>query len=176
MLVKRISCALIVIIALSMLSACTPDEGGAAVDYKIEFKMDGTEYSLTGGYNDPSGPPEGCIDTGGSNRIAIKATPAGTTDKDNNNVSIYLSGTTVGTYEADGQTSTMWSFLEGGEYYERDSGGISITLSVFEDVGGIIEGSFEGTAGTPPDYSTSYSITDGFFRVKRLENDAFPED
>jgi hypothetical protein len=153
--------------------------GGGSVDYKVEFKLDGTQYSLTGGYNDLSGPPEGAYQ---SYELAtytlMYATPAGASDH-SEFLKICIPGTETGTYWDADPGSFGWDFDYDGVFYEADpdENDFSISLTRIEPVGGVIEGTFSGTASTPNDTSDgTYSITDGFFRVKRLADDALPSD
>jgi predicted small secreted protein len=150
--------------------------GGGDVDYKVEFKLDGTQYSLTGGYNDLSGPPEGAYKSREAATYTLMyATPAGASDT-SEFLEICIPGTETGTYQ-DGTAGFGWDFNYDGVVYEADPGknDFSISLTKIEPVGGVIEGTFSGTASTPPGGET-YSITDGFFRVTRLEDDALPYD
>ena len=154
--------------------------GGGSVDYKVEFKLDGTEYSLTGGYNDLSGPPEGAYQSvEAATYTLIFATPAAASDK-SESLEICIPDTETGTYlDADYTAGFGWDFDYDGVFYEADPGAndFSIRLTTIEPVGGVIEGTFSGTASTPAigDDGT-YSITDGFFRVTRLADDALPYD
>jgi predicted small secreted protein len=153
--------------------------GGGDVDYKVEFKLDGTEYSLTGGYNDLSGPPEGAYQSvEAATYTLICTTPAGASDK-SESLEICIPATETGPYrDADYSFGFGWDFKYDSVSYEADPGAddFSISLTKIESVGGVIEGTFSGTASIPPDDDGTYSITDGFFRVKRLEDDALPYD
>jgi predicted small secreted protein len=150
--------------------------GGGDVDYKVEFKLDGTQHSLTGGYNDLSGPPEGAYQSiEAATYTLIGATPAGASDT-SEFLGICIPDTETGTYlDANYSAGFEWYFDYAGVFYEADPGAkdFSIRLTKIEPIGGVIEGTFSGTASTPGVTGDgTYSITNGFFRVKRLEDDA----
>ena len=143
-----------------LFSGCDSDSSEDSA-YKIEFTLDGTLYSFTGGYDDPSGVAEGCMRDGGDTFIAARNV-ADTSSK----IFLRFETTTpdIGTYN---DTSPInFSFNSDVWYNDSISGSSDFKFIITEygDVGGVIRGTFTGTATND---SNEYLVENGFFEVKR---------
>ena len=151
--------------------ACS-DSGGADSDsYIISFKIDGTLYEFTSGYNDVSGQPEG-NDYNGTNSY-FAAVPSGSANNDDVFVMIRVNGTTTGLYDDSGDDNDLnfyYCFNTANHRWKDDDSAVAdftMIITKYEEIGGILEGTFEGPV-INNDTSATAILTDGYFHVERI--------
>ena len=162
-------------VTVGVLFSCTSD--GAA--YYVRFKADGQSYEFSKGFNDVGGGDASAfIITEDSFLVIVGTTDdfssdiVGDEESDvDNAVFVVIRGTTVGTYDEVGDTGDFETgyIAINGVLYEPSA--ISITISVINEVGGTIEGTFTATI-VPEVGGDSVEITDGEFKLYRAENNS----
>ena len=79
-----------------------------------------------------------------------------------------LNGTTVGTYDEEGEIETAYIALNGVAYVPS---ALSVTVSVINEEGSTIEGTFTATL-TPEAGGEDVVITDGEFKLYRAADNS----
>ena len=148
------------ILALFLLGAeCgVPVETGYSLPpYYIMFKVDGVSKIFDKGFTDFES--NAFAGMSGGTQTAFFATAEVISSFDNrmNYIEIFLNGISEGAY-----SDAVIDYHEEGILYLTNTG--SLTITKYEDVGGVIEGTFSGTV-------EGKVITEGKFKVKRLPND-----
>jgi hypothetical protein len=143
--------------------------------YYIKFKVDGVEKNFDKGLTNYESEPFGNEVMGNGEAFFLAATPDVETGEDppNNYIGITFDGTKTGTYTGFLQADLI--FLENGKGWMDDVGtdDLVVTVTKYEDEGGVIEGTFSSTViETEPD-SVFKEITEGEFRVKRITDGTF---
>ena len=159
-----------VMATIGVLVSCTSDEAA----YYVRFKADGQDYELTKGFSDiASGDAVAVISgeeylalTGTTDNIDTSAIGDDETEVENA-VFIVLVGTTTGTYDEEGEIELVFVILDSVEY---EIGALSVTITVVNEVGSTVEGTFTATV-TPEGGGDSVEITEGEFKLYRAEDD-----
>ena len=113
----------------------------------------------------------GVVSTIGEPRTLLFATPdveTGDTPP-NNYVMIIIEGILTGTYKTIEAPLFTGSYYINGEEWEFYA--MTLKITTFEAVGGVIEGTFSGTIQTP--LAEYVAIVGGQFRVKRIADNSF---
>jgi len=170
-----IAFSVVVVVTVGVLFSCTSD--GAA--YYVRFKADGQSYELSKGFNDVgNGDASAFLITGDSFLVIIGTTDdfssdiVGDSESDVDNAFfVVIRGTTVGTYDDIGETGDfeIGYIAINGVLYEPSA--ISITISVINEVGSTIEGTFTATL-VPEGGGDPVVITDGEFKLYRAADDS----
>jgi len=140
--------------------------GGNTDEYKVEFTVDGTVYTFTGGYNNLDNPPEGCL-SGGASAILIKATPEGAVNTDSY-VLIGIGENSVGIYIE--TSSDIWFSSHTPDFSDAAVEDLNLEITTLQVVGGEISGTFSGTVN---DGGDTKALTNGLFRVRRIADNSF---
>jgi hypothetical protein len=164
-----------IVATVGLLVSCT--SGGAA--YYVRFKADGQSYEFSKGFNDVGGGDASAfLITGDSFLVIIGTTDDFSSDivgdsnsEVDNAFFVVIRGTTVGTYDDIGETGDfeIGYIAINGVLYEPSA--ISITISVINEVGGTIEGTFTATL-VPEGGGDSVEITEGEFKLYRAEDNS----
>lgn len=173
-------CAAILVILLPtyLFSAnCDGDGGIVLTGFYIYANIgdppgEGTVYEWRLGLTNYVAEAFGVVSTIGEPSTLLFATPAVETGETepNNYVMIIIDGTSTGTYK----TVVDPPFFTGSYYIngeEWEFSAMTLIITTFEAVGGVIEGTFSGTIHTPLDEPVA--IVDGQFRVKRIADNSF---
>ena len=150
-----------IILSFTLFSGCDTGSSDTNSDpeYKIEFTMDGNDYSFTSGYSEAGG-AEGCMRDDGDTFIAARNADL--------NTSLYLrfktTSASVGTY-SEGEENRCFNYNNGSDiYYDNsDLDNFMFSITEYGDVGGIIKGTFSGNIQNPG----NYAISNGVFEVSR---------
>ena len=160
-----------VVAMLGILVSCSSD--GAV--YYVRFSADGQSYEFTKGYTDiENGDAVALISvdtylliTGTTDNVSSDA--IGNPEADVQNVVwVVLNGTTVGTYDEEGEIETAYIALNGVAYVPS---ALSVTVSVINEEGSTIEGTFTATL-TPEAGGEDVVITDGEFKLYRAADNS----
>ncbi|UCB45481.1 MAG: hypothetical protein JSV25_14935, partial [Spirochaetota bacterium] len=124
----------------------------------------GVDKNFDKGLTNYESEPLGFLVTGDGDVTVLIATPDEETGDDpmDNFIHIDFSSRTTGTFSP----ILISMNIEGVNYY---NGTGSITVTKYEDMGGVIEGTFYGTAMN----GASLEITEGKFKVKRIADNTY---
>jgi hypothetical protein len=113
----------------------------------------------------------GNVITNGGSATLLLATPDVETGKTtpDNYVAIVIYGSSTGEYKTVPDDTLSGRYVINGERW--DFSAITLRITKFEEVGGVIEGTFSGTILTP--LSEPVALVDGQFRVKRIADNSF---
>ena len=139
-----------------------------SVSYDIKFKVDGVQKNFDKGLTNYVSEPFGHPITGSPDYTQVLATPDVETGESlpDNGIMIYFIGTTTGIYT---DANAMIEYGE-GEWYVTDGNPVTVTITKYENEGGVIEGTFSGTVSFT---LSDKVITEGEFTVKRVAKDLF---
>ena len=142
-----------------------PDENGDSLPaYYIIFKVDGEIKTFDKGFTGYESNPFGNATTDNGGASVLWASPDETTPFDADNyIKIYLFGIIQGTYTGSSEVLQL-GYLVGGTLY-NSAEEVSVTITKYDDVGGVIEGTFYGTVTFTVEDKI---ITEGKFKVKRV--------
>ena len=118
------------------------DNAGGLSGYYIYAELDGTEYEGRVGLTDIEDDAYGWVQTGDPDRTVLFATPdveTGQSEPDNY-VWIAFEGTTTGTYSISDMSPSDYN-INGVGWAFTD---ITLVVTTFEGVGGVITGTFSG--------------------------------
>ncbi len=173
---KKYSMGIIFIISSLILMSCS-DSGGSSDSspYIIKFRINGTLYEFSNGYNDINGNSEG----NDYNTITsyIAAVPSGAANNDDVFVMIRVNGTDVGTFDDSGNDNDLnfYYCFNGATHRWKDDdtavADFTLTITKYDDVGGVIEGTFEGPVANSDTLATA-DLTDGYFYVERVADES----
>ena len=154
---KKFLIVMISVTALFLISCDDTDSGDEG--YYVSLKQDGVYAKLTAGDTDHPDEAYGCVS---ATSIAI----IGDNSQDDDQwIDIDVTGTTTGTYtKAAGTTFFSYGDLNGKEYQTSTA---TVEVTTVEELGGVIEGTFEGTLTGMASPGTAI-ITEGKFRVLRI--------
>ena len=162
-----ISVIVIPLILFGFFMSC--DNADGLTGYYIYALLDDTVYEWRLGLTNIEDDAFGSLDIATTDRTALFATPdveTGDTES-NNHVWIEFEGTTTGTYsisDMDGSAYTIngvgWIFTD-----------ITLVVTTFEDVGGVITGTFSGIVANG--ITNTMTVENGKFNVIRLPDDPF---
>ena len=155
-----------------VLVSCTSE--GAA--YYVRFTADGQRFELTKGYTDVADGKAVAFIVTGFEYLVITGTTDNISSADignpdvevQNAVWVVLLGTTVGTYDEAGEIQDAYITINGVDY---TIDALSVTVSVINEVGSTIEGTFTATI-TPKTGGDSIEITDGEFKLYRAADNS----
>ena len=155
-----------IITCLFLLSSC--EESGTGDTHIIKFRLNGTLYEFTSGYNDMNGNPEG-NDYNGTNSY-FAAVPSDAANNDDVFVMIRVTGTASGIYDDSVDDNDLNFYYTTTSNKWKDSNTVadfSMTITKYEAVGGVIEGTFQGDL-IDDDSPATATLTDGYFYVERV--------
>lgn len=138
--------------------------------YFIYAELDGTAYEWTLGLTNIDDNASGWVFTLDSPETTVLfATPDVETgvSEPNNYVWIGFEGTTTGTYSISDMGSASYNF-DGVPWFFTD---ITLVVTTFEDVGGVITGTFSGTV---VDNGSTMTVENGRFNVIRAPDNSSP--
>ena len=168
---RKLNLSLLIFAVLIIMAFTSCEESGSGDDspYIIKFKINSTPYEFTSGYNDLSAEPEGNDYNGTSSYFA--AVPSGAANNDDVFVMIRVNGTTTGSYDDSGDINDLnFDYRFNGnkwDDHEAAAADFSMTITKYEPVGGVIEGTFEGPVINDDTLETAV-LTDGYFYVERI--------
>lgn len=132
--------------------------------YYIMFKLDGESKIFDKGFTDVK-------KNAFANKYGVAETDFFATSDElinsgvwTNYLEIFLNGISEGTYS---NVGIYYKELEEDPWYEALDG--SLTITKYEEVGGVIEGTFSATVTN----IDTKNITEGKFKVKRIPNDTW---
>ena len=88
-----------------------------------------------------------------------------------NYISVMFLGTTTGTYSDTSQASLFYRENGNGWWEGGSVDNIIITVTKYDDVGGVVKGTFSTTIIEEVPDSLTKEITEGKFKVKRIADD-----
>lgn len=161
----------VVVATFGILVSCSSE--GAA--YYVRFSADGQSYEFTKGYTD-IGNGDAVALISGDTYLLITGTTDNISSDDignpevevQNAVWVVLIGTTAGTYDEEGGIETAYIAINGVTYVPL---ALSITVSVINEIGSTIEGTFTATL-TPEGGGDAVVIADGEFKLYRAADDS----
>ena len=133
--------------------------------YYIKFKLDGVDKNFDKGLTDIEVKPFGVLKEGSTTEIFANPNEV-TSVEIIEHLYFYTSLTDVGTESV--EVIVVYE-TETSVVYSSSSTPATVTFSTYESEGGVIEGTFSATVN-----NVTYGdkeITEGEFRVKRLDND-----
>ena len=146
------------------------DNAGGLSGYYIYALLDGTAYEWRLGLTNIEDDAFGSVDTGTPDRTVLLATPdveTGETQPDNYML-IRFEGTNTGTYSVSDIVDTGY-VINGVIWLFTD---ITLVVTTFEGVGGVIKGTFSGTI--EESFSTNtMTVENGQFNVIRVPDNVF---
>ena len=155
-------------LAFFFLGAC-----GGSDDYYITFKVDGVSKTFDKGFTDYESAPFGNLVDLYGDLFAMYATPDEETGESwpDNYISIMFRGTSTGTYSDTLEASLYYREYGSGWWEGGPVDDIIITVTKYDDMGGVVEGTFSTTIIDEISESITREITEGKFRVKRIADD-----
>ena len=138
-----------------------------ATTYYINFKLDGVQKNFDKGLTDIEEKPFGVQQSLYTTEIFA-------------NPNVVSSGNEIehlyfytGLYNVGTETDELLIYYvtEAGATYASQAGTHTVTFTTYGSEGGVIEGTFSGTVVNAVPNGPSMEITEGEFRVKRLDND-----
>ena len=149
---------------------CDCDCDGEVPEFYISAVVGGTEYVWHLGLTEIEDDAFGTIHTDTPDRTLIFATPyveSGLSEPDNY-VWIEFEGTTTGTYSVSDMFDAAYTINT--EYWGFTA--ITLVVTAYGNVGGVITGTFTGTIQVEGGSSTM-TVEDGKFNVVRIPDDSF---
>ena len=164
-----ISAIVIQLILFGFFMSC--DTGGLS-GYYIYAELDGTAYEWRLGLTLFEDDAYGTVVTGDPNRTLLIATPNVETGEapPDNYMWIVFEGATTGTYSVSDVTPA--GYMINNVYWEFTD--ITLVVTTFEDVGGVISGTFSGTL--EDEGTNTMTVENGQFNVIRAPNNSNPGD
>lgn len=160
-----ISAIVIPLVLFGFFISC--DNAGGLSGYYIYAVIDGTAYEWRLGLTNIEDDAFGTVNSG---EITILfASPDVETGESEpaNYVFLWPEGTTTGTYSISDMFEAMYQ-IDGVEWYFTD---ITLVITTFEDVGGVIAGTFSGTV--EDEGLNTMTVENGQFNVIRIPDDSF---
>lgn len=138
--------------------------GGSGPSYRVEFTLNGTDYSFTEAYDISRTVAEGCKDDDGYKTLII-----GKSADSNNYAYLNIPGITTGYFHDLADSSIFYFAVASGDSFRDKSDtadDFTVTITEYGDVGELIRGTFSGNV---TEYNTeiTYPLTDGYFEVIR---------
>jgi hypothetical protein len=164
-----ISALVIPLILVGFFISC--DTAGGLSGYYIYALLDDTEYEWKLGLTNIVDDAFGFVQTDIVDSTVLFATPdveTGAAEPDNY-VWIEFEGKKTGTFSMSDVINTGYT-INGVEWDFTD---ITLVVTVYEDVGGVIQGTFTGTIEESGDTNTM-TVENGQFNVIRVEDNASP--
>jgi len=164
---KRLRIIYVLVISLMLFGfSISCDNGGS---YYINALLDDTAYEWKLGFTVLAGDAFGFVRTGSPDTTTLIATPDVETgvSQPENYVEIRFEGNTIGTYATSDIIIALYH-INGVDWLFTD---ITVVVTTFEDVGGVITGTFSGTIDEEETTNTM-TVTDGQFRVIRVPDDS----
>jgi hypothetical protein len=165
-----VSAIVILLVLFGFFISC--DNEGGLSGYYIYAELDGTPYEWRLGLTNIEDDAFGWVQTGTIDTTVLFATPnveTGGTEPDNY-VWIEFQGTTTGTYSMSDMGESGYR-INGVDWPFSD---IALVVTTFDDIGGVIAGTFSGTIESIADSST-LTIENGQFNVIRAPDDSSPD-
>jgi hypothetical protein len=166
---KRLGLISIIVIPLILFGFFMSCDNGGLSGYYIYAQLDGTEYEWRLGFtfieDDAYGSVAGFPET--TYLIATPDVETGAMEPDNY-VWIAFEGTTTGTYSMSDMGRSTYN-INDVEWVFTD---ITLVVTIFEDVGGVIKGTFSGTV--EDESSNTMTVENGQFNVIRAPNNSVP--
>jgi len=168
--------ALLVILLPAYLCNASCDGDGGLTGFFIYANIgdppcEATDYEWRLGLTNYEAEAFGVVSTIGDPSTLLIATPDVETgvDPPDNYVMIIIDGTSTGTYKTSEAPFFSGNYYINGEQWTFSA--MTLRITTFEAVGGVIEGTFSGTIQTP--LAEYVAICGGQFRVKRIADNTF---
>ena len=156
-----ISAICVSVLTLFLLGAACGVPVDTSDSYYIKFKLDGEPKCFDKGLTDIESNAFANKYLENNTNFFATSDEYANSDDWTNCIEIFLEGVLEGEY------SDAGIFYKDEETWD-DISTNSLTITKYEDVGGVIEGTFSGTGG-------GKVITEGVFKVKRIPNDTFTD-
>ena len=161
-----VSAIIFPLILFGFFTSC--DNAGGLSGYYIYAELDGTAYEWRLGLTDIEDDAFGSMGPGTTDVTGLFATPDVATgdDEPNNFVLLIFEGIAAGTYTTF-ETSGYY-FIDGKVWMFSD---ITIVVTTYESVGGVIVGTFSGTVSD--EQTNTMTVKNGQFNVIHAPDDSF---